>query len=114
MGAQAELLGQDQVFQLQFPDRVAGRVAKHAFGTGIEGADHTLQAGRDDSDLGSGIEHTAQLIMRLAQRLLTDAQLSGALLYQLERTLPLAEQAVQQGTEQQAQQATEQAHRQRR
>ncbi|MNH19727.1 hypothetical protein D3C79_794730 [compost metagenome] len=102
MGAKAELLWQKQVFQLQFPDRFAGRVAKHALGTGIESTDHTLQAGRDDSDLGSGIEHTAQLIMRLAQRLLTDAQLSGALLHQLERTLPLAEQVVQQGTEQQA------------
>jgi hypothetical protein len=75
MGATMQLFGLHQVLEGEHAQRFLGRIAKQAFGTGIEGADHTLEAGGDDRHLGRGIEHTAQLVVGFAQRLLADAQL---------------------------------------
>ncbi|MNE18279.1 hypothetical protein D3C80_1113030 [compost metagenome] len=100
MGALAEFFRQHQVLQAQLADRLAGRITKHALGSGIEGADHPLEVGSDDRHLGRGIQHAAQLVVSAAQGLLADSKLCSALLDQGQGALALAEQAVEQGTEQ--------------
>jgi hypothetical protein len=42
----------------------------------------TLEVGGDDRHLGRGIQHTAQLVVGAAQRLLADLQLGSTLLDQ--------------------------------
>ncbi|CAM4140345.1 hypothetical protein PSRE111525_27710 [Pseudomonas reidholzensis] len=106
----AQLVGLHQLGKVEAAHHFAGRVAEHALGAGIEGADHPLEAGGNDRHLGRRIEHAAQLVVGAAQGLFTDPQLGRALLDQLQRTLTLAEQAVEQGAEQQAQQPAQPHH----
>ncbi|MNJ40788.1 hypothetical protein D3C77_356890 [compost metagenome] len=109
-GPLLQLLGRHQGFQGQAAHGLSAGVAEHAFGAGVEGADHPAQAGGDDRNLGRSIQHTAQLIVGVAQGLFADAQLARTLLDQGQGALTLAEQTEQQGTEHQAEQSTEKSH----
>jgi hypothetical protein len=55
MGTTMQLFGLHQVLQGEHAQRFLGRITEQAFGTGIEGADHTLEAGGDDRHLGRGV-----------------------------------------------------------
>ncbi|MNT22901.1 hypothetical protein D3C72_1583030 [compost metagenome] len=109
-GPLVQLLGRNQRLKGQAADRFGTAVAQHAFGASIERADHATQIGSDDGDLSRRIQHTAQLIVGITQRLLTDAQLASALLDQGQGALTLAEQTEQQGTEQYTEQTTQKHH----
>jgi hypothetical protein len=63
MGATMQLFGLHQVLEGEHAQRFLGRITEQAFGTGIEGTDHTLEAGGDDRHLSRGVEHTAQLVV---------------------------------------------------
>jgi hypothetical protein len=43
MGATMQLFGLHQVLEGEHAQRFLGRIAKQAFGTGIESTDHTLE-----------------------------------------------------------------------
>ena len=103
----AQLLGQHQLLKAQAANGFTGRVTEHAFGTGIEGADHPFEVGGDDRNLGRGIQHAAQLVVGATQRLFADLQRCGALCNQGQGPLTLAEQVEQQHAQQQAQQTAQ-------
>ena len=90
LGTQVQFLRQYQVVKAQPADRFAGCVTEHAFGAGVERADHPFEVGGDDRHLGRGVQHTAQLVVGATQRLLADLQFGSTLCNQGQGALTLA------------------------